>query len=117
MITHLISRADWAAAQVAGRYAPPSLESEGFIHFSDPGQVTRTAGRFYAGRQDLLILWVDPKRLEPELRYEQPPATDPGAAERFPHLYGALELAAVVGVTPLLLGGEGFEEPEPPRSI
>ncbi|MBL4845257.1 MAG: DUF952 domain-containing protein [Planctomycetes bacterium] len=114
MITHLISREDWAAARAVGSYSPPSLASEGFIHLSDPEQVVRTASRFYAGREDLLVLWVDTERLEPELRYESPPASDPGAAERFPHLYGALALDAVVGVTPLELGPDGFRPPQPP---
>lgn len=116
MILHLIGAADWAAAQAAGRYAPPSLEGEGFIHFSTPEQLLRTAGRFYPGRDDLLVLWVDPARLTPELRYERPPASDPGAAELFPHLYGALELEAVVGVSPLELGPEGFLPPQPPTT-
>ena len=39
MILHIVSRAEWEAAQGAGRYAPASLEREGFIHFSTPGQV------------------------------------------------------------------------------
>ena len=116
MILHLVSSDDWDAAQAAGRYAPPSLAAEGFIHFSTPAQLLRTAGRFYAGRSDLLVLWVDPARLEPELRYEQPPASDPGAAELFPHLYGPLELEAVIEVSPLVLGPEGFQAPRPPTT-
>ena len=116
MILHIVSSDDWDAAQAAGLYTPPSLASEGFIHLSTPEQVLRTAGRFYAGRSDLLVVWVDPTLLTPELRYEQPPPSDPGAAELFPHLYGPLELEAVIGVSPLVLGPEGFETPRPPTT-
>ena len=60
MILHIVTRAEWEAAQTGERYAPPSLEREGFIHFSTPAQVLGSAGRYYAGRNDLLLLQVDP---------------------------------------------------------
>ncbi len=97
MILHIIPRDVWAQAQNSGSYHAASLEREGFIHFSLPEQVVGTANRFYKSQRDLLLLVVEPAKLKAELRYE-PPAENPGSSERFPHVYGALNLDAVIRV-------------------
>ncbi|NTV63395.1 MAG: DUF952 domain-containing protein, partial [Oscillochloris sp.] len=86
----------------AGAYAADSLTSEGFIHCSTREQVLATAARFFAGRRDLLLLAIDPARLSAELRYEE---GDLGV--RFPHLYGPLELGAVIAAHPFAPGPDG----------
>lgn len=96
MIYHITQRATWARAQAEGRYAADTLQSEGFIHLSTEAQVPWVAGRFYRGQADLVLLVVDPARLEAELRYEE---SEPG--QHFPHLYGPLNLGAVVEVREL----------------
>lgn len=97
IITHLIQRADWERAQAAGTYHAPSLDTEGFIHFSTPEQVARTATRFYAGVGGLALLVVETDKLTARLVFEAPshPTHD---GELFPHLYGDLNLDAVVRV-------------------
>ena len=45
----------------------------------------------------LVLLEIDPARLDVELRLEVPP----GAGEAFPHIYGPLGIDAVVGVRDL----------------
>jgi uncharacterized protein (DUF952 family) len=102
MIYHIAARADWEAAQAAGSYAADSLTSEGFIHCSTGAQVLGTAGRFFAGRHDLVLLAIDPARLTAELRYEE---GEPGVL--FPHLYGPLDLRAVVGSYPFAPAADG----------
>ena len=97
MILHIISRSAWAEAERKGVYRAASLDQEGFIHFSKPEQVVGTANRFYQGQHDLALLLVDPTKLRTDLRYE-PPAESPESSERFPHLYGALNLNAVVRI-------------------
>jgi len=92
MIIHICERAAWDEAQKMGEYRPESLTVEGFIHASQPGQVLGVANRFYLNRQDLLLLWIDPQRVDPEIRYE------PAEGDLFPHIYGALNLEAVVAV-------------------
>lgn len=96
-IFHITSRSAWEAAQRAGDYRAPSLETQGFIHFSDAEQVIRVANALYAGQTDLVLLVVDPAQLSAELRYE-PPVEVTGATELFPHLYGGLNLNAVTQV-------------------
>jgi uncharacterized protein (DUF952 family) len=97
MILHIVSESDWAQAQSQSAYVPDSLRHEGFIHFSLPEQVIGTANRFYTGQTDLVLLIVDPASLRHELRLELP-LEAPESDMRFPHLYGALNLDAVVRV-------------------
>jgi uncharacterized protein (DUF952 family) len=107
VILHITTRAAWDAARAAGRYEAPSLATEGFIHLSDPEQVVRVADARYSGVPDLVLLCVAADRLAAPLRYERSDAGE----ERFPHLYGALNLDAVVGVVPFPEGQDGFALP------
>ncbi len=110
MIFHLVPHADWEAAIAAGFYTADSLTHEGFIHFSNADQVARVATARFVGREDLLLLCVEPERLSSPLRYE---VGDPGSEELFPHLYGRLELDAVAAVRPYRVGVNGFPTPSP----
>ena len=96
-ILHITSRAAWEQAQRDGAYRAPSLDQVGYIHFSQPEQVLTVANSFYRGQADLVLLVVDTSRLAAELRYE-PPDEAPDSSQRFPHLYGALNLEAVRSV-------------------
>ncbi len=99
MILHIAKRAEWDAAQRCGQYAPPSLSVEGFIHCSTPAQILDTANRFFRGQNDLAVICIDPHRLAAPLRYEAPAmAHDERRSGRFPHLYGPLNLDAVMRV-------------------
>ena len=97
MIYHITTLNDWQNAQHAGGYRPPAFESEGFIHCSYAEQVARTARHYFAGQTGLALLHIDESKLTAELRAE-PGADTP---QLFPHLYGPLNLDAVVEVTPL----------------
>lgn len=94
-IYHITSRSSWSAAQEAGVYRADSLQAEGFIHCSKADQVLRVANAFYAGQVGLVLLVVDPGWLRSEVRWE--PGSDK-PDESFPHIYGPIELVAVVGV-------------------
>jgi uncharacterized protein (DUF952 family) len=99
----------WRAAEPAGAFrgAPVDL-ADGYIHFSTAAQVRETAARHFAGRGDLVLVAIDAEALGPALRYEP---SRGGAL--FPHLYGALPMAAVLWVKPLPLGAGGHVFPEP----
>jgi uncharacterized protein (DUF952 family) len=108
MIVHIVKHIEWTEAVARGRYAPASLSDEGFIHCSTVAQVVDTANRFYRGYAGLVVLCIDESRLRSELRYEAPLGTHGEAAgERFPHLYGELNLDAVVRVAELPCGADG----------
>jgi uncharacterized protein (DUF952 family) len=107
-IYHITPLRDWYAALAAGEYRTASLEAEGFIHCSTRDQVLRVANRFFASAPDLVLLAIDPRAVHANLRYEAPDhAHDPLTQERFPHVYGALPLAAVVAVADLRSGPLG----------
>jgi poly(3-hydroxyoctanoate) depolymerase len=94
-IFHLVDPAEWDRAGGAGKYAPASLAGEGFIHFSKGDQLLRTADRFFAGREDVLVVAVRREAIGAPVRFEI------ADGERFPHVYGALNLDAVAEVVPL----------------
>ena len=93
-ILHIATRADWDAAQQSAEYQVGSLDTEGFIHCSTPQQVLGPANAFYHGHHDLVLLVIVPAKRQADLRYE---AAD---HDMFPHIYGPLNLDAVVDVLP-----------------
>jgi len=108
LILHITTGPEWAAAQAAGEYRAPTLETEGFIHCSTPAQVVHVGDWFYREIPDLLLLCVDPGALEIPLLWES--STDSFAGE-FPHVYGPIPLAAVRAAVPWVRGENGFEVP------
>lgn len=93
-LVHLCTRSAWDAAQQEGSYQPVSLAAEGFIHLSRPDQILNVANAFYRGLRDAILLWIDPTKLQAELRWEPVEAADV-----FPHLYGPLNLDAVISAS------------------
>lgn len=94
-VYHITTRQLWQAALKIGRYHPPSLDLQGFIHCSSYDQVLRTADTFFPGQGELLVLVVDAQKLDGKLKWE--PGVD-RSGELFPHIYGELDLNAVTGV-------------------
>jgi len=109
VVCHIAARAEWARALAAGAYRTGSLDTEGFIHGSTAEQVAATADRLFAGRRDLVLLFVDSDRLQAALRFE--PVTDPPGAV-FPHIFGPINLAAVFEVAALAPGADGRFDPD-----
>ncbi|NDJ60237.1 MAG: DUF952 domain-containing protein [Chloroflexi bacterium] len=103
-IYHIVPRGIWAQAQQTGEYRGDTLEAEGFIHFSTRDQVLMVANARFKRHTGLQLLAVAADRLTAELKYE-PPYENAEGGELFPHLYGALNLDAVVRVVDF--------EPEP----
>ena len=97
LIIHIALPDDWAAARIAGEYTVStrgvSLAEEGFIHCSFGRQVASTANSYYGDLNQLVLLYVDPSKVEATIEVEPP---FPGAAEVFPHVYGPIPVAAVV---------------------
>ncbi len=101
-ILHIASRTAWIDATRAGRYTAPSLDTEGFIHCSTSQQALPVAGKYYRGQTGLVLLLIDPARLASDLKWEPPAdgAPPPGvpAGDVFPHIYGPINLDAVIQV-------------------
>ena len=105
MIAHITTQADWNAAQQAGGYTAPSLQHQGFIHCSEitAQQLLAVANAHYAGRSGLVVLLIDPANLDAELNFEE----FESSGQFFPHIYGPLNLGAVVEVVPFVPQPDG----------
>ena len=105
MIYHITSRATWDEAQQRGDYRAESLEIEGFIHCSTPSQVLPVAENFYKGQSGLILLVIDPTFLSSALKWEAPSGGTPPPGvpdgDSFPHIYGPINLDAVVKILDL----------------
>jgi uncharacterized protein (DUF952 family) len=66
--------------------------TEGFIHCSNAAQLESSGRRHFAGQTGLVVLEIDPLKLRWELRWEE------SHDELYPHLYGPLDLDAVISV-------------------
>jgi uncharacterized protein (DUF952 family) len=93
----------WREAERAGVFRGSEVDRrDNFIHFSTAAQAAETAAKHFAAQGDLLLIRVDAGKLGNALKWEP---SRGGAL--FPHLYGDLDLTAVIGVEPLLLGPDG----------
>jgi uncharacterized protein (DUF952 family) len=112
LIVHIAQGAEWDAAQPLGSYVPAGYAREGFIHMSTPDHAHLPANAMLSRQTGLVLLWIDAGRLTSELRYER--ITPDG--EEFPHLYGPLNIDAVISVTQLEPWEPGsFKLPPRPR--
>ncbi len=93
---HITTRNHWETAKNIGTYRSDSLAIEGFIHCSTAAQVLGSANRFFKDKKDLVILSIDPALVKAEIRYE---GADPN--NLFPHIYGELDIDAVIQATDL----------------
>jgi uncharacterized protein (DUF952 family) len=112
LIYHITSQTAWDEAQANGEYLAPSLSVEGFIHCSTISQVLPVAENFYKGQHGLIILVIDSARLTSKLQWEAPSERVPSPkgvteGQKFPHIYGPLNLNAVMKTVKLESNSEG----------
>jgi release factor glutamine methyltransferase len=101
-LVHICESKAWKDALELRSFTDASLAHAGFIHCSTPKQVLQVANRFYQGVPDLVILWLDPARLNAQIRWE------PADGDVFPHVYGPINLEAVFSVTELCCDEDGI---------
>jgi glutathione S-transferase len=99
---HIATAPDWDRARQEGEYQTSTrgrtLSEEGFIHASTAAQVLPVANAVYLDeQQDLVLLVLDTSRIAAEIRREPVP----GWADPFPHIYGPLNVDAVIRAVPL----------------
>ena len=94
IIYHITTTDAWKFAKEVGYYEAESLVTEGFIHCSTAAQVAGTLKRFFAGQTNLVKLIINPSKLTNELKYEVAPSLNIA----FPHVYGVINLDAVIEV-------------------
>jgi uncharacterized protein (DUF952 family) len=106
-IYHLTTRAQWERARVVGFYTAGSLDEAGFIHCSTAEQLLPVANAFYRDADDPIVLEIDPERLTAPLVWEAPDPPGVLDGDRFPHVYGPIDLEAVTGLKTLERDAEG----------
>lgn len=95
MIYHVTTKAQWDEAILKGFFEEPSLATEGFIHNSTEAQVAGVLERYYKGKTGLVLMHIDESKLTAELKYELAPSVN----ELFPHVFGNINLDAVIKIT------------------
>ena len=103
MILHIIRKQEWQLAKQSGSYKNKSLEEEGFIHCSNENQVCKVADTLYKDEEDVLLLYIDETKLMSKVVYEDLYQL----GEKYPHVYGPINLDAVVKVEPFLKDENG----------
>lgn len=116
VIYHMCRAEEWVQALSDGSYPGSSQDrADGFIHFSTCDQVWTSAAKHRRGQSGILLLAVDATALGEALKWE--PSR---GGQLFPHLYGPLDVEAVIETTPLPLDDDGihvFPAGFPPPSL
>ena len=101
MACHLIPTAVWESAPPDEPLHVASLDAEGFIHLThrlaDLVDVANLLYRDEPGPH--VVLTIDLERLSAPWRYD--------GDERYPHVYGPLDRAAILAVRPILRAPDG----------
>ncbi|MBI5856946.1 MAG: DUF952 domain-containing protein [Sphingobacteriales bacterium] len=97
IIYHVTPAAEWNVAKQKGFYEHLSLIDEGFIHCSQEHQVAGVLERYFAGKTDLVKLTIDTDKLTSKFVFDWSPST----ADTFPHVYGPINIDAVIDVIAL----------------
>lgn len=103
IILHITDRASWQTAVAQQFYEADSLATEGFIHCSTVSQLLIPANERFRGQTGLILLCIEPQRLQAPLVYED--CYETGIA--FPHIYGRLNIDAVSRTVDFLPGTDG----------
>jgi uncharacterized protein (DUF952 family) len=106
VIYHLVTESDFQALGKNTMYVPALFEQDGFIHCTaEPDTLLAVANDYFVEVEEpVLVLVIDLQRVNAEVKFE-PPAPIAGGGEShlqegllFPHIYGSLNLDAVVKV-------------------
>ncbi len=106
LIFKIVAAEEWRAAEAVGVFYGAAVDlRDGYMHFSTAEQAPETAAKWFAGRDDLVLLAVETEPLRESLRWEP---SRGGAL--FPHLYQALPMSAVRWSRPLPLKADGAHD-------
>ncbi len=108
MIYHITTRENWNKSKINGYFSTESLKTDGFIHCSFKNQIIKVAEFLFSGQQDLLLLGIDEIKLESNFISEDLYKLD----ERYPHIYGKVNLDSIINIEPLKTKNGNFYLPE-----
>ena len=91
MILHVATETEWNACANFDYYAPVAFKLEGYIHACSDEQLAGVLNRYFKGKEDLILLYIDEQLLTVPVKYESGTA-----GELFPHIYGRINKTAIV---------------------
>jgi len=106
LIFHLVKKKDWKEQKKEARYHPEVLDSKGFIPCSSGNNIEEIANRLFRGERRILLIVINTTLIEPELKYEQ----NMEGGVSYPHIYGPLNLDAVIDKIELVPEEDGSFE-------
>ena len=104
IIFHITTRKAWEGAAAEGIYQTETFPIDGFIHCSTHDQVIQVANIRFRGQMGLVLLSLDTDKVAAEIIYENLE----GGQQLFPHIYGELNIDAVVRVAEFTPGADGY---------
>jgi uncharacterized protein (DUF952 family) len=105
----LDSSENFEEALRTGTFVRKDLDEDGFIHASPADQLTRVANKFYRQVKHLRCAVVEKAKVRSEVKYE------PATGGLYPHIYGPLNMDAVVRMIELTPDAEGRYEIDPAK--
>jgi len=93
VILHVAKRKEWEKAKLEGVYRGDTLDSQGFIHCSNSEQIVKVANNLFHAQKGLVLLCIVTSKVRSKIRYECA-----GSEELYPHIYGPLNIDAVINV-------------------
>ncbi len=108
---HITNEASWKKALKLGEYRPDTIATQGFIHCSTSEQYVSVANYIYKGNKDLMLLSIMSSKVKSEIKYEK------SGTQFYPHIYGSLNLDAVIKVQKFLPNADGVFEPFPEEKL
>ncbi len=109
IIYHIVPESEFKAGSSANSFTPARFEEDGFVHCTAERETTLLVAKDYYGAfletavtDPLLLLQIDTTKLIHELKFEAPVPIAGGGSEHlknatlFPHIYGSVNLDAVM---------------------
>jgi uncharacterized protein (DUF952 family) len=103
-IFHIARSEAWQGQAATGSYRPEMFPIDGFVHCSTSDQIVKVANARFRGQKGLVLLCIDTDKVTDEIRYENLE----GGRELFPHIYGEINVDAVVDIAEFEPGLEGY---------
>ena len=118
-IYHIVVESDFREQLEPDEYRPSALAGDGFVHCALESSVIPVANDYYADAPGpVLLLEIDPTKLESETRYEAPAPIAGGGTDHlssatvFPHVYGPIDRDAIVRLGSLGRSESGYSWPD-----
>lgn len=98
IIIHCLRQTTWERYKSKDYYGIEYIEAEGFIHCSEINTFANVAPNFIEVTDGMLILCIDTGKVQPEIKWEN----GDNSGTSYPHIYGLLNMDAIVEVLPYL---------------